>query len=142
MTDAAPPGGSDHATDASAAIDASKYLNLETRRRNGTIVVTPIWFAATENAWYAYTLSDSGKVKRLRHTPAVRVCACDMKGKVSGAWIRTRAVLVDDVAESNMAMTLLKRRYTWQLAVATLLSTLSGKRKMRLVIRIERPSAD
>ena len=52
------------------AFDGKKYLNLETYRRNGNGVRTPVWFAAAPEGGggqklYVYTTADSGKAKRI-----------------------------------------------------------------------------
>ena len=43
------------------------YLNLETYRKSGVAVRTPVWFAEQGGILYLYTLADSGKVKRIRN---------------------------------------------------------------------------
>ena len=67
-----------------------RYLNLETVRRNGTAIRTPVWFAADDApgggpaTLYVYTTADAGKAKRVRNNPAVRIAACDMRGGITG----------------------------------------------------------
>lgn len=79
-----------------AAFDRKKYLSLETYRKNGQAVRTPVWFAAAPGpTLYVYTTAGSGKVKRLRRTGAVRIAPCNMCGSVTGAWSNARASLVD-----------------------------------------------
>ena len=59
-----------------SALDYKKYLNLETYRRNGAGVRTPVWFAAGPKDYsragfpkfYVYTIADSGKAKRVRRS--------------------------------------------------------------------------
>ncbi len=56
-----------------AAFAGQKYLNLETFKKNGTGVKTPVWFAEDPSAGldssdaklYVYTIGVSGKVKRI-----------------------------------------------------------------------------
>jgi PPOX class probable F420-dependent enzyme len=43
-----------------------KYLNLESVKRDGTPVQTPVWFAEDHGVLYVYTLANAGKVKRIR----------------------------------------------------------------------------
>ena len=61
-----------------------KYLSLATFRKNGLAVQTPIWFAEQDGKIYAMTRSDSGKFKRIRNSPTVRVAPCTMRGKITG----------------------------------------------------------
>ena len=96
-----------------AAFDKQKYLSLETFRRNGVGVQTPVWFAADPAATtlYVYTLIDSGKTKRIRANRAVRIAPCDARGKVTGDWIEARAKIVDG-REFEVGMRLLDRKYS------------------------------
>jgi uncharacterized protein len=91
--------------------EGQKYLSLETFRRTGEGVRTPLWFAATPDGMlYVYTLVQSGKVKRIRRSPEVRVAPCDMRGRVTGAWFDATARLVSG-AEFDKGMALINRKY-------------------------------
>ena len=57
-----------------------KYISLETYRKNGQAVRTPVWFADSDGQLYVYTLADAGKAKRLRNDPRARIAPCDMRG--------------------------------------------------------------
>lgn len=61
-----------------------KYLSVATFRRNGTAVHTPLWFAEEDGKIYVMTRSDSGKYKRIRNNPAVRVAPSTVRGKITG----------------------------------------------------------
>ena len=41
------------------------YINLSTRKRDGSFVNTPVWFAqeGATNIYYVYSLKNVGKVK-------------------------------------------------------------------------------
>jgi PPOX class probable F420-dependent enzyme len=54
------------------------YLNLETFRKNGEGVRTPVWFWEDGGVLYVRTEDGSGKVKRARRNPQVRVTPCKM----------------------------------------------------------------
>ena len=53
-----------------------RYLNLESYKRDGTPVQTPVWFAEEEGVLYVYTLANAGKVKRIRRDPHIRIAPC------------------------------------------------------------------
>jgi PPOX class probable F420-dependent enzyme len=103
-------------TDASAefaTLAGKRYLNLETFRRNGTGVRTPVWFATDSAAvptLYVYTTVDSGKAKRIRLNGAVRIAPCDARGGVIGSWIGARAAIVG-ADEFARGMRLINRKY-------------------------------
>lgn len=95
-----------------------KYLNLETFKKNGDGVKTPVWFAADPAAnlassdakLYLYTIGVSGKVKRVRNNPRVRIAPCDMRGNVLGDWVEARAEIVTG-EEAARGMQLLNKKY-------------------------------
>ena len=64
--------------DAIRQFAGAKYLNLETFRRTGIGVRTPVWFAQdvlhstpTITVFYIYSEFGAGKVKRIRNNPNV-----------------------------------------------------------------------
>ena len=95
-----------------------KYLSLETFRKNGQGVKTPIWFAADPTValasptakLYAYSTGDSGKVKRIRNSPRARVAPCDMRGSVIGPWVEATAQVITG-PEAESADRLLNKKY-------------------------------
>lgn len=95
-----------------SSLAAERYISLESFRRDGVGVKTPIWFAATPDGarLYIYTLADSFKTKRIRRNPKVRIAACDMAGKVRGPWQDATATIVEG-DEYRLGMGLLDRKY-------------------------------
>ena len=98
-----------------ASLQGRKYLNIETFRKNGQGVATPVWFAGeSENSApekvYVYSTTDSGKAKRIRNNGRVRVAPCDVRGKLFGDWIEARAEIVTG-AEAERGMKLLNKKY-------------------------------
>src|ERR1700681_4817106 len=98
-----------------ASLQGRKYLNLETFRKNGQGVRTPVWFAAEPSAGvpqtlYVYSTADSGKAKRIRNDSRVRVAACDVRGKLLGEWVEARAEIVTG-EEAEHGMQLLNKKY-------------------------------
>jgi uncharacterized protein len=79
--------------DAIAQFANAKYLNLETFRKTGVGIRTPVWFAQEpgREVLYVYSEADAGKIKRVRNNPKVRIAPCDFRGKLRGAWVDARA---------------------------------------------------
>jgi uncharacterized protein len=98
-----------------ASLQGRKYLNVETFRKNGQGVRTPVWFAgepedgAPEKV-YVYSTADSGKAKRIRNNGRVRVAPCDVRGKVLGEWVEAQAEIVTGT-EAEDGMKLLNKKY-------------------------------
>lgn len=64
----------------------AKFISLETYKKSGEAVRTPVWFAIEGDLIYFHTPATSGKVKRLRRNPKVRVAPCSRFGKIEGDW--------------------------------------------------------
>jgi PPOX class probable F420-dependent enzyme len=60
------------------------YVSLATFRKNGVAVPTPVWFAEMDGKLYVMTRSDSGKFKRIRNNPQVRIAPSTIRGKITG----------------------------------------------------------
>jgi hypothetical protein len=114
-----------------------RYVSLATRRRNGAEVRTPVWFAEAGGRLYVFTAGESGKVKRLRHTPAVRLAPCDARGKIHGPWHDGTTRLLQDIAAVDRARATLLAKYGWQMKMLDLFSWLTGRIGRRVWIEIE-----
>jgi PPOX class probable F420-dependent enzyme len=65
-------------------IQSRNYISLTTFRKSGDAVATPVWFGEQNDKLYVMTRSDSGKYKRIRNNPKVRVAPCSIRGKITG----------------------------------------------------------
>ena len=100
------------------ALREHKYLNLETFKKSGAGVKTPVWFAADPHSDIAgdgarlffYTIGNTGKVKRIRNNGRVKIAPCTMRGDLLGEWSYARAEIVTG-AEADRGMALLNKKY-------------------------------
>jgi uncharacterized protein len=121
------------------AFSGKKYLNLETYRKNGVGVRTPVWFAVAPeevggSTIYVYSTSDSGKAKRIRRTSSVKIAPCDARGKVTGSWVEAIAEVVGG-EDFDRGMRLLDRKY-WPIKQLLNLSARLFTRHQRVMISI------
>jgi PPOX class probable F420-dependent enzyme len=65
-------------------VQHQKYISLTTFRKSGAAVPTPVWFGEQDEKLYVMTRSDSGKYKRIRNNPQVRIARCTVGGKITG----------------------------------------------------------
>ena len=117
-----------------AQFAGQKYLNLETYRRNGRPVATPVWFAEEHGTFYIYSLAHAGKVKRIRRNPHVRIVPCDMRGNPKGDWVDATARILDEDGAAQ-GHQLLNQKYGWIKRVGDVVSRL--RRRQRVVIAID-----
>jgi PPOX class probable F420-dependent enzyme len=119
-----------------AALAGQKYINLTTFRRDGSPVVTPVWFAREGDALYITTYDGTGKVKRLRANERVELAPSDARGKVRGPVQTARGRVVADAGEAACAEAALRRTYGWQYRVIRLLMNLASRRRTGGAARI------
>lgn len=94
-----------------SAFENQKYLNLETYRKSGQAMPTPVWFVQDGDKLYVRTVDNSGKVKRVRNNPHVRVAPCEVRGELKGPWVEAKASLVNDPATTQRVVQLLNQKY-------------------------------
>ena len=120
-----------------ARFEGEKYLNLETCRKTGVPVRTPVWFAQDDRdrtTLYVYTELNAGKVKRIRNNPSVRVAPCSMRGTLKGEWTPATARLVNGV-EAERGHSLLNRKY-WSKRLVDILSPRRRKKLQIITLRL------
>jgi uncharacterized protein len=88
-----------------------QYLNLETFRKNGDCLKTPVWFVQEGETIYVQTMANCGKVKRIRNNERVNIVPCKMDGTPTGAWVPATAREITEVEISKKVNHLLDKKY-------------------------------
>jgi PPOX class probable F420-dependent enzyme len=125
-----------------AGFAGHKYLNLETFKKSGEGVKTPVWFAADPSTTldssgaklYLYTIGVSGKVKRIRNNPRVKIAPCNMSGGILGEWVEARAEIVTG-EEAARGMQLLNKKYFPWKQLLGVFASFSRRERIVFVIR-------
>jgi uncharacterized protein len=87
-----------------------RTILLQTRRRDGSWVATPVSVAVQADRAYIRTYAKAGKTKRLRNFPEVRFGPSTFRGRPTGPAVHARArLLAGD--EARLASRLLSRKY-------------------------------
>jgi uncharacterized protein len=114
-----------------------KYINVETYRKNGQGVRTPVWFVESndddDSILYIRTSNDAGKYKRIRNNPSVQIAPCDMRGGVKGKWVKGEARIASE-DEKMKAFKMLEKKYGMMYKMTRMLR--SGKNYVVIAIRI------
>jgi PPOX class probable F420-dependent enzyme len=118
-----------------APFAGQKYLNLESCKRDGTHVQTPVWFAEEQSVLYVYTLANAGKVKRIRRHPHIRIAPCTMRGQVIGPWVEADATIVDTTTAAH-GHALLRQKYGWLKGIGDVFSRLLHRERVVIAIRL------
>ncbi len=90
-----------------------KHLAIESYRKSGEAVRTPVWFIEKDGTLFVRTDGDTGKAKRIRGNPRIRIAPCTMRGKPKGDWINAEAQFAGE-EEAEKAYKLLKEKYGMQ----------------------------
>ena len=121
--------------------DQEKYLSLSTRKRDGSFVNTPVWFAREHETsnYYVFSLKSgkkAGKVKRIRNFPAVKVATCTVSGRLTGGWRDANAALIDESEQVEFAYSLLRQKYGFSLRMGDFFSRIAGNYYRRQIIKV------
>ena len=113
------------------------YINLSTRKRDGSFVDTPVWFAqeGDTNNYYVFSLENVGKIKRIRNFPEVKVGNCTFSGKPKGGWAYAMADLVDEPETTKVAYSILRKKYGIRFRIGEFFSWIKGTYHKRQIIR-------
>ena len=91
--------------------EKQNYLNIETIRKSGQAVKTPVWFVQDGETLFVWTQANAGKAKRIRNNGSVRIAPCTSSGEVLGEWIPAQAQ-TNEVPEAISDLEkLMKKKY-------------------------------
>jgi len=125
-----------------AALRDQKYISVETFKKSGEGVKTPVWFAADPTTdisgpgacLFLYTIGNTGKVKRIRNNGRVRLAPCTMRGEVTGEWVEGHAEIIRG-EEAARGMSLLSRKYFPWKQILNFFASFSRRERIVVTIR-------
>jgi PPOX class probable F420-dependent enzyme len=128
-------------TKAMSALERARYINIETFKKDGNGVRTPVWFARVGEALYVFTDGTSFKVKRISRNTKARVAQCNASGQaILSPWFEAKAEILSGGAEEDAAYVALRKKYGIQMRLLDIGSKLAGRIGRRKVIRITFPA--
>ncbi len=113
------------------AIASEKYVRLTTFTKDGRRKESPVWVAVLADGKVGFTTDDdTWKVKRISHTPAVELVACNMKGVATegAATVTGNAEVVSGEAYGTVESAI-KSKYGIQYRVMDVVSKISRRVK-------------
>ena len=113
-----------------------KYLNLETFRKSGVGVRTPVWFVQEGEIFYIRTIAHSGKVKRIRNHGQVNIAACKMDGEVVGDWVQAEAKEVTGGNIDRKVDELLDKKYGLVKKMFALAGGMNGRKYTIIELKV------
>ena len=91
--------------------EKQQYLNIETFRKNGLGVKTPVWFVQDGEALQVWTQAGSGKAKRIRNNGMVRVAPSTASGEPTGEWMDAQAQTNESLEAIKHVEKLMQKKY-------------------------------
>jgi PPOX class probable F420-dependent enzyme len=118
-------------------LDTARYINLESFKKDGNGVKTPVWAAPLDGRLVVFTEGKSFKVKRIRNNPRIRAAQCGVSGDIRGPFYEgTARIIDDDPTLERRAYDALRAKYGLQMRVLDFFSGLAGKKAQRKIIEI------
>lgn len=109
-----------------------RYIALETFKKNGDAVITPVWFVEYDDLIWVVTREFTGKVKRLRNNNKVRIAVSNFSGKPKGKWFSGQA----DIIQGDLAKNIVSIRNKKYGFMAKLIGIFSAKKGKYVVFSI------
>jgi len=109
--------------------EKQNYLNIETFRKSGQTVKTPVWFVEDGDALYVWTQAGSGKAKRIRNNGAVNIAPSTGSGEPVGEWSPARAQADESPETIKHLEKMMKKKYGIMFNIFGFLGRLRGGSK-------------
>ena len=116
--------------------DRQQYISVETYRKSGEGVRTPVWFVAHAGELCFTTEASSGKVKRLRRNPEVKVAPCTASGEPRGGWHPARACFLS-AEEAAAVKSVYARKYGVQKLFFDLMGIFRRTERVFIALKVE-----
>ena len=121
-----------------------QYIALETFRKSGEGVITPVWITPEDGKLYVWTVGDSWKVKRIRNdNHDVRMAASDARGNPKSEWVEGMATVLDSPgADKRAKRERLSAKYGMKYQLFGLMAKLRGNSGPHVALEIREPSIE
>ena len=113
-------------SDRISTLSGHAYMNLETYRKNGMGIATPVWFTIGDDKMiYVVTRTGTGKVKRLRNDSKVRIVPCNMRGQPKAEWLNGNGTFATP-EQLKLALIRRDKKYGFKAKLSGLFSRTKG----------------
>jgi uncharacterized protein len=119
-----------------SSLGKNQYINLETFRKSGLGVKTPVWFVREGDKIFVQTGIHSGKVKRIHNNSQVNIAPCKMDGALLGDWIPSTASEIKDDETNRKIKHLLDKKYGLMKKMLSVASSFQGKEDTILELKV------
>ena len=113
-----------------------QFLTLETFRKSGQGVKTPVWFTQENGLLYIWTGASSGKVKRIRINPDVKIAPSKPDGTPLGEWVTAKASADDSPQAIRHIIQLMRKKYGFSFTMFRMMGMLRRDKHVSLQIQV------
>ena len=89
--------------------EKQQFMSVETYRKTGEGVRTPVWFIEVNGEFLFNTEETSAKVKRIRRNPSVKIAPCNVRGELKGEFISGTARFLSPEESASAQKTYAKK---------------------------------
>ena len=113
-----------------------QFINIETFRKNGQGVKTPVWFAREDDILYVWTGASSGKIKRIRNNPNVKIAPAKPNGTPLEDWVAAKASTDESPEAMRHIIKLMRKKYGFSYTMFQLMGMLRREKYTSLRIQV------
>ncbi|MFM7797146.1 MAG: PPOX class F420-dependent oxidoreductase [Candidatus Nitrosotenuis sp.] len=110
-----------------------KYIVVETIRKSGVGVKTPVWFVEDDGLVWVVTREKTGKVKRIRNNSKVNLAVSNFSGDPKSDW----SAGVAEIVQGDTAKKIIQKRNKKYGIMARLIGIFSAKKGAYVVFSIK-----
>ena len=118
-------------------IAKGQFIALQTYKKNGDGVITPVWVVELNKKLYVWTDGASWKVKRIRNRADVLLCTSDMRGTPKGEWQAAQAKIIEDDTVNEKVRKAMIKKYGAQFHFIHIMQRLIGASSKHVAVEIE-----
>ncbi len=122
------------------SIGSGQFMALQTFKKDGQGVITPVWVCEIEGKLYVWTDGGSWKVKRIRARGDVNIASSDVSGNPKSEWQSASAQVLEDEEWIARVQKGMAKKYGLQFHLIGLSQIFSRRKSTRVVLEIV-PSA-
>jgi len=118
------------------SFEKQQFLNIETFRKNGNGVKTPVWFVQDDGRLYIWTVAASGKAKRIRNCEKVKIAPSKADGTVVGEWLPASASVDDSDPALQRLQALMRKKYGLSFALFELIGKFQRAKHAAVQVKV------
>jgi uncharacterized protein len=124
-----------------SGFEGEKVISLETYRKNGVPVRTPVWFVEENGTIFVHTDDRTGKAKRIRRNSKVRIAPSHFRGKPKADYVSGHAEIETSRETVKKYHSQIYKKYGVQGSIVKLFQRFSRSKANDIIIVIHLQSS-